>query len=387
MRPRTARVASCSKDDAKKRTPPTTGHWIRRLLRWYRANKRDLPWRRNPTPYRVWISEVMLQQTRVDTVLPYYARFLRRFPTLHKLASAPEQEVLTLWAGLGYYHRARSLHATARLVARGRRGRFPNAPAELGVLPGIGSYTAAAIASICFGKPVPVFDGNVDRVFSRFLGLRDRDQNARRKKILPFLNTAIAHSPPSEFNQAAMELGALICNPAAPRCDRCPLRNDCVALAQDRALDIPPPRRRTVGAVRECVVVVIRSGGTVALQPPTTRRRMLHGLWTLPGMLIPARRSRRAAHELCTRTVAYPPPDTKFVATLRHAYSHFILRIHVYTAVTVVPVPRLHVPFQWKRIPDIDTIPMDSATRKAILSAIASIGPEVRHTPPSAKSS
>ena len=185
------------------------------LLRWYRRHRRSLPWRGTRDPYRVWVSEIMLQQTRVETVRDYYRRWLREFPTLAALARAPVARVLKLWEGLGYYSRARNLHRAARQI----RGRVPETVAELQQLPGIGRYTAGAIASIAFGQRAPVVDGNVARVFTRVFARTDRHWELA-EVLLPSRNCG-------DFNQALMELGALVCLPVQPRCEKCPLRGVC----------------------------------------------------------------------------------------------------------------------------------------------------------------
>ena len=194
----------------------------RRLLRWYDANRRDLPWRKTRDPYRVWLSEIMLQQTRVNAVLDHYRRFLERFPNLEALAAAPLASVLAAWSGLGYYRRARMLHQAARNVVQAKRGQFPSTSKELLSLPGIGRYTAAAIASIAFDEPIAVVDGNVERVLDRLLGrkLKQMDVWTDAQSLLP-------PDRPGDFNQAMMELGATVCTPRAPQCLICPVNELC----------------------------------------------------------------------------------------------------------------------------------------------------------------
>ena len=211
----------------------TTGHALadgeRRslrstLLRWYRKNRRDLPWRRTADPYAVWVSEIMLQQTRVETVLPYYARFLERFPDASRLADATEDDVLASWSGLGYYRRARALHQGARVVMERHDGKLPRDPADLRRLPGVGRYTAGAIASVAFGLPEPILDGNVRRVLARIFavdGVR-LGPAAEERELWGLAASLVQGSAPGDLNQALMELGALICTPRAPACPACP---------------------------------------------------------------------------------------------------------------------------------------------------------------------
>src|SRR5438309_1802134 len=196
--------------------------WRRRLLEWYDGNARELPWRRDRDPYRVWLSEVMLQQTRVGAVLSHYRLFLQRFPTVRKLAAAGESSVLAVWSGLGYYRRARMLHTAAKLVVRKHQGIFPSTVAGLRELPGIGRYTAAAIASIAFNAPVAVVDGNVERVLERVFGT-----NLAEKDLWQAAEDLLSRSRPGDFNQAMMELGATVCLPRQPRCSICPVSNLC----------------------------------------------------------------------------------------------------------------------------------------------------------------
>jgi A/G-specific adenine glycosylase len=210
------------------------------LQMWYKDVKRDLPWRENKNPYSVWISEIILQQTRVDQGLPYYNRFLERFPTVHDLADASEDEVLKLWEGLGYYSRARNLHATAKIVSREMEGEFPSTYKELLVLKGVGPYTAAAIGSICFDLQVAAVDGNVYRVLSRYYGIQESIDETSTKKLISELANGIVDSGDSgNHNQAMMELGATVCTPKAPKCTECPVADSCVALRENLQLQLP----------------------------------------------------------------------------------------------------------------------------------------------------
>jgi A/G-specific adenine glycosylase len=254
----------------------------RTLLRWYDQNRRDLPWRRNCDPYPVWVSEIMLQQTRVAAVLDHYARFLRRFPTVKSLAAARESSVLAMWSGLGYYHRARRMHQTAKLIARERRGKFPRTAEDWSALPGIGRYTAAAIASISFGEAVAVVDGNVERVLQRLHGWKRRTlvrrNHATKKAALATAEAQDRESAwqqadilldreqPGDFNQAMMELGATICTPRAPQCALCPLNAFCKSRGAER---------RTAASCPETQVNQLRSRAKRffgAPRPPASRR-------------------------------------------------------------------------------------------------------------------
>ena len=205
-------------------TPAALRKLRRTLLAWYDANRRELPWRRDADPYRVWVSEIMLQQTRVAAVMDHYARFLKKFPTVQTLAAARESSVLATWSGLGYYHRARRMHQAAKVIARERKGIFPRTAAEWRELPGIGRYTAAAIASIAFGEAVAVVDGNVERVLDRVFGAGEGREGAWQRA-----EALLDRERPGDFNQAMMELGATVCAPRAPQCPMCPLYAWCAS--------------------------------------------------------------------------------------------------------------------------------------------------------------
>jgi A/G-specific adenine glycosylase len=261
-----------SEEMAKPLQGPRTYTALRKaLLAWYTTNRRDLPWRRHPDPYRTWVSEIMLQQTRVAAVLEHFRLFLEAFPDITALASAPEEKVLALWSGLGYYRRARMLHKAAQVVVSELHGRIPDTSEELRGLPGVGRYTAAAIASIAYGEAVAVVDGNVERVLSRLDGQPRDDQSAwlRAEELL-------YHGRPGDWNQAMMELGALVCTPTAPQCGLCPVRRWCVAPGADVGREQPERKR-----VRQWLALV-ESGETVLLSQRAAQASKMAGMWELP---------------------------------------------------------------------------------------------------------
>ena len=242
------------------------------LLAWYDKCYRDLPWRGTRDPYRIWVSEIMLQQTRVAAVLLHYEKFLRRFPTVRKLADARESAVLAEWSGLGYYRRARNLHAAAKIIARQCRGTFPQTAEPWRELPGIGRYTAAAIASIAFNQPVAVLDGNVERVLHRLLGGR------RQKATLwSAAEGLLDRLRPGDFNQAMMELGATVCLPAEPRCSNCPIRTFCRTRGQGGTKNRKLGRHK-----REVAYSLARRSGSVLLVQRSKNHRLMPGMWELP---------------------------------------------------------------------------------------------------------
>jgi A/G-specific adenine glycosylase len=255
------------------------------LLAWFDLHRRDLPWRRTHDPYAIWLSEVMLQQTRVETVLPFYNRFLERFPTVEDLARAGIEEVLTLWSGLGYYRRARQLHAAARTIAE--LGTFPATLEGLLALPGIGAYTAAAVASIAFGVVTPVMDGNVERVLSRCLALEaDPKSSGARRQLLAAAAELLDLSRPGDSNQALMELGATLCSPRRPKCLFCPLRPGCRAAREGDPERYPVARvKREAERHRLAVAVVERDGGVLLFRRPEDSA-LLAGTWELPWVTV-----------------------------------------------------------------------------------------------------
>ncbi len=266
----------------------------RQLLGWYDENRRDLPWRHSRDPYAIWVSEIMLQQTRVAVVVERYQAFLERFPTLTALAEAPEQDVLALWSGLGYYRRARMLHKAAQFVAQHRGGALPESAEELRLLPGIGVYTAAAIASIAYGEPVAVVDGNVERVVCRLQGWHAAAKSgatALRRKVEALAGELLDRRRPGDFNQAMMELGATLCSPKSPQCLVCPLARDCVTRGEHKTAPRPKMQSREIGCV--LVLRAVRRAGTrnnreVLLEQRDAANTVMPGLWQLPVLRSPA---------------------------------------------------------------------------------------------------
>jgi A/G-specific adenine glycosylase len=256
-----------------------------RIVAWYRRNRRDLPWRRTADPYAVWVSEIMLQQTRIGVVIPYYQRWMQRFPSAAALAEAPLDDVLAAWSGLGYYSRARNLHRGAREVATRWAGRMPTSAADLRALPGIGRYTAGAIASIAFDQREPVVDGNVARVLARLHAIEeDVKSSAAARRLWQIAGDLVPADAPGDFNQGLMELGQELCTPQAPRCDACPVADLCAAHATGRTAELPVVAPRTRDADKPLLAARaawIERRGRVLL----ARRRpegLFGGLWELP---------------------------------------------------------------------------------------------------------
>jgi A/G-specific adenine glycosylase len=252
------------------------------LLAWFDENRLDRPWRDRSDPYEIWVSEVMLQQTRSETVGRFYERFLERFPTVEALAVAPVEDVLAAWSGLGYYRRARQLHQAARLVHEGG-GKLPTTVEELLELPGIGPYTAAAIASIAFCQPTPVLDGNVERVLSRVEAMRENPRAASgRRRLLAWAGDAIDPLRPGDFNQALMELGSTICTPRNPACPACPLLSECAAAREGSPEMYPRLPKRSKPTLEKRLAVVVRNDGRILMSRRADDARQLAGVWELP---------------------------------------------------------------------------------------------------------
>lgn len=289
------------------------------LLEWYDSAKRDLPWRRTHDPYRIWLSEIMLQQTRVETVKGYFARFLERCPTVEALASAPEETVLKLWEGLGYYSRARNLQKAAKAIMENHSGVFPSDYESILKLPGIGPYTAGAIASIAFGIPVPAVDGNVYRVASRFFGVReDVGVPAVQRQIRQLVEESIPEGRPGDFNQALMELGATLCSPQHPDCGRCPWANLCDACREGDQDSLPIHEKKQAPKAVEVAVCLLTHGSRVLVLP--RKERMLKGLyvfWLTEEETEPSRVQQLLAEDGLTCTFAGQLGEARHVFTHR----------------------------------------------------------------------
>ena len=346
----------------------------RQLLDWYAKNGREMPWRvkggAHFNPYAVWISEIMLQQTRVETVIPYYHRFLALFPTLEALASAPEQDVLKAWEGLGYYSRARNLLRGARQVMEDYHGVIPSDPAELAGITGIGPYTAGAVASIAFDRPVPAVDGNVIRVLSRVFGIReDVGQPSVRRHLDQLAAGLVPADRPGDYNQAVMDLGATVCVPGTPDCGACPLCGFCDAFRAGDAADLPllpharPPR------LIPYYVLLLRSGSRMLLRQRT--EKMLQGLCVFP--LLDA--DRPLTSETVRKKLHLSVSDPVFHGEARHVFTHQIWQMQIYAAEaapdTEAPAGYAFVPFE-----EISSLAVPTAM-KGPMSAARSLWPEL----------
>lgn len=342
---------------------------VNRLLRWYARERRDLPWRRTRDPYRIWVAEVMLQQTQVDTVIPYYKRFLRRFPTLSNLARASLDAVLKAWEGLGYYARARHLHAAARRIVVQHGGRFPRAFPEILALPGIGRYTAGAIASIAFDQRVPVLDGNVRRVLCRVFNIdADPSQSATQKRLGSLATWLLPRDRPGAFNQALMELGSQVCTPRRPRCSICPLRDLCEARRLGIQESLPAKRLRRARPHYDIAAGVIwKDNRLLIAQRPA--RGLLGGLWEFPGGKVRAGESlAHAARREIVEELGIQVQVGEKMATLEHAYTHFRITLHVFRCRYVSGQPKALgcAAWRWVTPRQLDRYAFPTANRRII---------------------
>ncbi|MCX6581697.1 MAG: A/G-specific adenine glycosylase [Candidatus Aminicenantes bacterium] len=343
---------------------------VKKLLDWFQTNQRNLPWRKTKDIYHIWASEVMLQQTQVTTVIPYYKRFLERFPTVGRLARGSEQEVLKLWEGMGYYSRIRNFHRAARQVMTVYDGKIPDTPETFQKLPGVGPYIAAAVLSIALDIPLPAVDGNVMRVYTRFHGIADDiRKNTTRDRIFNELKGIIPTEPPGaagDFTQAFMELGALICTPQKPRCDACPFHEQCIAFTTN-TID-RYPFKSPAGKVPEYKVsigIIIKEAKFYIQKRPSEGH--LGGLWEFPGGKAAAGESpeqtlfRECKEELgCEVEILQPLP------LVRHAYSHFKIQMSPFICQLKHGDihPQENRPFRWITISELDIYPFPGANHK-----------------------
>ena len=345
------------------------------LLNWWDADHADLPWRNTRDPYAIWISEIMLQQTQISTVIPYYERWLVRFPTVEDLAAASLDDVLKLWEGLGYYSRARNMHTAAQTIVEEWTGRFSPTAAQLQTLKGIGRYTAGAIASIAFDEPAPVLDGNVIRVFSRLTDLPDDvTTTATKKHLWQIAGDLVPAERPGDYNQALMELGQTVCLPQKPHCLLCPLAQQCLARQHGTQLDRPvkPPRKRTPHY--DVAAGIIWQNGNIGpnakfLIAQRPLDGLLGGLWEFPGgkkedgETLPETLKREIQEEL---TMEIQVGD--FQISIKHAFTHFRITLHAYHAVHLNGEPQ-HIGVKdhaWVTLADLDNYAFAVTDRKII---------------------
>jgi A/G-specific adenine glycosylase len=304
------------------------------LISWFKDEQRDLPWRKDQDPYKVWVSEIMLQQTRVDTVIPYFNRFIEWFPTINDLASAKEDKVLKAWEGLGYYSRVRNLHSAVKEVNEKYDGQVPNTPKDISNLKGVGPYTAGAILSIAYGIPEPAVDGNVMRVLSRILSIwEDIAKPSTRKIFEKAVRELISHDDPSAFNQALMELGALICTPTSPSCLLCPVRDHCQGFHEGVESELPIKSKKNIQKSVDLAAVVVKDEKGRILIHKRSETGLLANLWEFPNVEMhqPVLMDRSQITDLFTESFDMNIKLEKSIGQIEHIFSHLIWNIRVYT--------------------------------------------------------
>lgn len=353
------------------KTSPDATRLRRKLLAWYGRNRRSLPWRETQNPYAIWISEIMLQQTQVKTVVPYYLRFLERFPTVQELARAPIGDVLKIWENLGYYTRVRNLHQAAGKIAEQYGGQIPDNGEALMRLPGIGQYTAGAMLSMAFGRRVPAVDGNVRRVISRLFEITEpSDERETRQRIESLARTLIPKRDPGRFNQALMELGAVCCTPKSPSCPVCPLQEDCRAHVRGLAHRLPVRGKKRTVPHREVVAAVIRDemGRMLIVQRPA--RGLLGSLWKFPGGILNPREAREEGlKRMVQEELGIGIGVGSALAAVKHTYTHFRITLTAFCCILLEGSP-VGPTWRWADAAESEALPFSSADRR-IARAVA----------------
>ncbi|MCB9852394.1 MAG: A/G-specific adenine glycosylase [Phycisphaerales bacterium] len=351
----------------------------RKLLAWYRRNRRNLPWRNTSDPYAIWLSETMLQQTQVATVIPYYERFLRKYPSIERLAGAPLDEVLNLWAGLGYYSRARNLHRAAIEITNRYNGRVPDSTAELRTLPGVGRYTAGAVASIAYDVRTAVVDGNVSRVIARLFDIHaDVKSPAGEKTVWNTAEVLLPRKHVGDFNQALMELGATVCRPGdAAECDACPLRNECNALAAGNVARLPVRKKKTP-VKKETHIAIVADFDNKRLYRRRPAEGLWGGLWELPSVVRNGAAEHATAQMLARELLGDSTTvDRRQLCTIEHQLTHRSVKFVAFRAhaTTSRLQPDSQESSRWLTKHAADRIGLSTAMRK-IIAAIPETTPD-----------
>lgn len=333
------------------------------LTDWYTKNKRDLPWRATRDPYKIWVSEIMLQQTTVSTVIGYYERWIKTFPTIHDLARSPLQAVLKQWQGLGYYNRVKNLHKAAMILINEHKGIFPKDPQVIRSLPGFGAYTTGSVLSIAYDMPLTVIDVNVRRVVMRLLALSDFADTKQDLKVNKFLLKVYPKQGAGDFNQALMELGALVCR-KAPLCILCPLRKHCRAYKEGKQEVIPQPKKKIIKDIH-AAIAVIKKGNRFFLQKRPSLG-LLADLWEFPGGKVKAGEAKQKAlaREL-EEELGVQLKSSKHLFDVKHFYTQFRVNLSVF-ACSLEGDPHTDAVHKWVRFKDFSKYPMPSGSAKII---------------------
>jgi len=336
----------------------------RALLKWYRAHKRDLPWRRSKDPYAVWISEIMLQQTRVDTVRPYYERFMERWPDVRALAAEDPDNVRAAWSGLGYYRRARMMLEAASVLVEQHDGAFPSEAAELRKLPGFGRYTAGAVASIAFDRPAAAVDGNVTRVLARLHGIEgDVSKGPGAKQVWSLADALAPGESPGDLTQALIELGALVCASRNPRCESCPVSAQCAARSTGRIEQIPPPKKRAAKKLLPLTALIaVRDGALLLARQPESG--LFANLWCPP--LLDGQLSPEAAMDEAARALGFEISGAEPAGQIRHLLTHRQLDINILR----IEAPADIKSHRWAKLAELKDWAIPSVTAKCLRAGL-----------------
>ena len=357
------------------------------LLAWFAEHGADLPWRSDPQPYHIWLSEIMLQQTRLETVIPYYQRFLRACPSIEALAAKPLDDVLKLWEGLGYYSRARNLHRAAKIVVCQHDGALPQTADALQKLPGIGAYTAGAIASIAFGRAAPVLDGNITRIFTRLLDMDDDiTKAASKRKLWQIARDWLPEKDAGDYNQALMQLGQLVCRPRNPLCASCPLRQHCRARSAGTISQRPVRARRAPLPHYHVAAGVIRDDQRRLLIAQRPLDGLLGGLWEFPGGKCEAGESLRdCLRRELREELAIVVEAGECLAVVEHAFTHFRITLHAFECRYVGALPPHAEPqklgvrdWTWACESELSRYSFGKADRMVIARLVTPLGPPDR---------
>lgn len=332
------------------------------LISWFAAEKRDLPWRRTADPYQIWVSEIMLQQTRVDTVIPYYKRFVEKFPTVNDLAEADEEILLKQWEGLGYYSRVRNLQAGVKEVAEKYNGVVPASRKEISLLKGVGPYTAGAILSIAYGIPEHAVDGNVMRVLSRILLIEEDIAKPKTRKVFEDAVTEIiSHEDPSSFNQGLMELGALICTPTSPKCLLCPVRDHCTAFHEGKQHELPIKTKAKKTKALQYAMLAIQKGDKVLMEkrPPTG---LLANMWQFPMVELAGEALAAEIEEQLSENFSGSVSGAEKIISFKHVFSHLTWNVDGFIA----KGENLKVPegMKWVTAEELESLPISGPVQK-----------------------
>ncbi len=343
---------------------PQKNDFSKKLISWYRENKRDLPWRNTNDPYKIWISEIMLQQTTVSAVIPYYERWIKSFPDVHLLARVSLQKILKQWQGLGYYRRARNIQKAAKIIVSDYDGSVPSDSESLRKLPGFGPYTTGAVLSIAFNRRYPIVDANVRRVIMRQLALEGHADTSKDKEIINFLDDVMPQKNMSCFNQGLMELGALICRTDSPRCIACPVKNTCAAYKKGVQEIIPESKKRIIKKI-DAVIAVIENKGLFFIQKRTDKG-LLADLWEFPGGKIEdGETPRKTLIRELKEEVGAEVISVKQMMKLKHFYTQFEVHLHVYVCKVNLPLKK-DASHRWVGLKKISSYPMPSGSSKIV---------------------